>query len=90
MIQPMNGVQPLGNSVLDGIGGGAFVRRAVYICQMPACLHCGQCVAGCPTGAIFSHRNCPVVDPCLCIDCGWCQEHCPAGAILRTIQLTTG
>ena len=88
MIQPIERGLPLEDIRLGGVNGGTFVRRAEYICQESACSSCGKCMEGCPTKAIFYHRNCPVIDPCLCIDCGWCQEHCPVGAILRTVQLT--
>lgn len=90
MIQPIRGIQPLGDACLTGICGGTFIRRAVYICRADACLHCGRCQTDCPTGAIFIHQGRPVIDPCLCTDCGRCQKNCPAGAILRTVQLTTG
>ena len=88
MIQPIERGLPLEDIRLGGVNGGTFVRRAEYICQESACFSCGKCMEGCPTKAIFYHRSCPVIDPCLCIDCGWCQEHCPVGAILRTVQLT--
>ncbi len=65
-----------------------FARRAVYICQESACMSCGICLEGCPTKAVFYHRNHPIIDSCLCDDCGWCEANCPAGAILRTVQMT--
>ena len=88
MMQPMDYRLKLENSGLGGVNSGTFVRRAEYICQESACLHCDKCMEACPTKAIFYHRNCPVIDPCLCNDCGRCQEYCPTGAILRTVQLT--
>ena len=88
MMQPMDSGLPLKDSSLTSVTGGSFVRRAEYICQESACLHCDKCMEACPTKAIFYHRGCPVIDPCLCNDCGRCQEYCPTGAILRTVQLT--
>ena len=86
----MDNQRPLEDSGLGGVTGGrsAFVRRTVYLCQGSACLNCGICLEGCPTKAIFVHRNRPVIDACLCNDCGWCEKHCPTGAILRTVQMT--
>ena len=57
MMQPMDDRLQLENSGPGGVNSGTFVRRAEYICQGSACLHCDKCMEACPTKAIFYHQN---------------------------------
>lgn len=42
--------------------------------------HCGQCAAGCPTGALSVSEGLLAYDPRLCNRCFRCVKICPAGA----------
>jgi Ni,Fe-hydrogenase III small subunit/Pyruvate/2-oxoacid:ferredoxin oxidoreductase delta subunit len=45
---------------------------------------CASCVTACPTAAITSVANAPVLDTGACLFCGLCQEACPEEAIVFT------
>jgi len=47
------------------------------------CTRCGECVAGCPAGALAwrDGRRAPVLHKRKCIRCLCCYEFCPSGAV---------
>ncbi len=47
-----------------------------------ACILCGACVAGCPTGAAQEGETQCEIDVNICIECGTCEQNCPSGAIV--------
>ena len=64
--------------------GGKFPDPWVYNISL-TCNHCAepQCVANCPTGAMYKRAEDGVVlhNADLCIGCRYCQWSCPYGAI---------
>ena len=47
-----------------------------------ACILCGACVVGCPSGAIEEGETQCQITVDLCIECGTCEQNCPSGAII--------
>ncbi len=47
------------------------------------CLHCGACVAACPTGAHRMADGVHVLNRAACVACGACEAVCPARALRR-------
>lgn len=47
------------------------------------CTRCGECIAGCPVGALSwtTGAGAPVLDKCKCIRCLCCYEFCPSDAV---------
>ncbi len=57
--------------------------------DMDLCIHCGACMAICPTGAIAEVDGRPELSsPYLCTRCAECEETCPVGAI--SVPFTIG
>lgn len=50
------------------------------ICFEERCIHCGDCVAACPHGALHSDGQLIHVPEQLCQRCGECADACPSGA----------
>lgn len=50
------------------------------------CIHCGQCIALCSTGALHFNEDFKVdYDPEKCIGCLLCVDSCPRSAIIENI-----
>jgi ferredoxin len=47
-----------------------------------ACIQCGVCIGGCPTGAAQEGEGRTYIDPGVCIECGNCEQNCPVSAII--------
>lgn len=64
----------------------AYCHNPETICK---CIHCGQCVPGCPEGALSIVDKKVKWNESLCIDCGKCYKECPYNATPRTHMMTT-
>jgi uncharacterized protein (DUF362 family)/ferredoxin len=64
------------------LGVSLYADRSARIDQK-ACIHCGECAANCPSGAIAFHRAAEQyhIDRLRCISCYCCAEVCPRDAI---------
>ena len=47
-----------------------------------ACVSCGTCEDGCPSGAVSEGSDKYVIDAGKCTDCGECADNCPEKAIV--------
>lgn len=45
------------------------------------CIHCGQCIMHCPTGALHVKDDMIISDHCKCTGCGACLAQCGAQAL---------
>ena len=76
-------------SVVDGPGNrfAIFLRGCNFNCKychnpetIHRCIHCGDCVAGCPADALSVAEGKVVWDPVKCVDCDKCIATCTHGA----------
>ncbi len=52
------------------------------------CDGCGECVAGCPTGAVeLVNGRATIVRPEICSYCAECEGRCPKGAIACPFEI---
>ncbi|MHA1583951.1 MAG: nitroreductase family protein [Promethearchaeota archaeon] len=59
--------------------------------NLEKCIHCGACVAECPTRVIEWENGSPFEKyPKICLRCGHCVAICPVGAISHTLLPTEG
>ena len=92
---PVNRIIPF--SSVDGPGN----RTAVFLqgcnldckyCHNPEtralCIHCGDCVPGCPTGAIFLEKGRVHFAPEKCVACDQCIKACAHNASPRIREMT--
>lgn len=92
---PVNKIIPF--SSVDGPGN----RTAVFLqgcnfncryCHNPEtrnmCKNCGECVPGCPTGALKLRGGKVTFEPALCCGCDTCIRTCPHGCSPRIRWLT--
>lgn len=92
---PVNKIIPF--SSVDGPGN----RTAVFLqgcnfnchyCHNPEtrnlCRHCGDCVSGCPTGALKIRQGKVTFHPALCCGCDSCIRTCSHGCSPRVRYLT--
>lgn len=65
----------------------AYAAKKTYthLIDQAICNQCGDCVKGCPEGAIKANKKdgkiIHEIDPALCNQCGICIEHCKLEAI---------
>ncbi len=92
---PVNHI--IDSSFIDGPGNRTviFFQGCNFNCKychnpetINLCIHCGQCVPGCPTGALEMIDGKVVWDDAKCIDCGACYKNCPYSASPRVKWMT--
>jgi NAD-dependent dihydropyrimidine dehydrogenase PreA subunit len=61
----------------------------LIIINTERCNGCGECIAVCPTSALYLVDGKATVDGALCSDCESCIAACPTNAILSAEPVTT-
>lgn len=92
---PVNKIIPL--SLVDGPGNRTSIflqgcNLACDYCHNPEtqklCNHCGECVCGCPSGALTIAGGRVQWDPEVCTQCDQCINVCPTSASPRVLNRT--
>jgi len=92
---PVNHI--IDSSFIDGPGNRTviFFQGCNFNCKychnpetINLCIHCGQCIAGCPAGALEMIRGKVVWDDRKCVDCGACYKNCAYSATPRVKEST--
>lgn len=90
MLAPVNKIIPF--SSVDGPGNrtAIFLQGCNFNCQychnpetIKGCVHCGECLQFCPTGALSRKGGWIVYDHTKCAYCDACFKHCPHSASPR-------
>lgn len=84
-------------SVVDGLGN----RTSIFLqgcniqcgyCHNPetqtVCIHCGDCIKGCPTGSLTMKENRVIWNRRTCIDCDQCIEVCTHNSSPKVVEMT--
>jgi NAD-dependent dihydropyrimidine dehydrogenase PreA subunit len=81
---PKEKVQPLKKALKDY--NIIIERKEPINIDEELCIHCGQCIALCSTGALYFNEDLKVsYDPEKCIGCLLCVDSCPRSAIIENI-----
>lgn len=95
MKAPVNHI--IDSSFIDGPGNRTviFFQGCNFNCKychnpetINLCIHCGQCVPGCPEGALELVDDKVEWDEKKCVDCGACYKNCPYSATPRVTEST--
>lgn len=92
---PVNRIVPF--SAVDGPGNrtAVFTQECNFNCRychnpetIRSCVHCGACVAVCPTGALNNDDGMVTYDPAKCVMCDACIKACPHTSCPRIRWMT--
>ena len=95
MKAPVNHI--IDSSFIDGPGNRTviFFQGCNFNCKychnpetINLCINCGQCVPGCPVGALEIVDGKVEWDDMKCVDCGACYKNCPYSATPRVKEST--
>ncbi|MHA1270315.1 MAG: DUF362 domain-containing protein [Candidatus Helarchaeota archaeon] len=80
---PKEKISPLKNALKEY---NIIIERKEPINITEDCIHCGQCISLCSTGALYFGTDYEVYyDPEKCIGCLLCVDSCPRSAIKENI-----
>jgi ferredoxin len=75
-------------SVIDKANRFSEIGQLVPLIDREVCTGCGQCVTGCPSGALgLVGAEVAVIRGELCTYCGDCEESCPEEGIALLFEV---